>query len=160
MAEDGTVLIENPLVDTVGLVLQPGEYTYLCGLEYLEADQEVADCSISINERPVYDSKTTRFDSSMDFLRIVHTDNPSNTEYFLLVSVTNPTNETIYQLSAVGVLMDAEGTILDISSNFLYDIGLTPGSTVVFRFPIYDEALENVDLNAIKMDALAGIDKY
>jgi len=155
---DGNVLVQDEFGSVFGLVLQPGEYTYASFYEYREGQEEVADCAFSCKETAPEDScGTVRFESTAVLEK---TQDEWDTYLTILVSVTNPTEEPLYDLSCLAVLLDAEDNILYISTDCAYDLGIAPGSTVTFRFSVPGYYLEGMSLEGLKVDSLALVDSY
>ena len=79
-------------------------------------------------------------------------------------TVTNDTEETIYDIYVVFALLDDEDNILYVDSNYMgYDRGLTPGSSVVFREYVGNEFLdyyEDKGITPAKVDAAAYVDIF
>ncbi|MCR4886256.1 MAG: hypothetical protein K5919_05010 [Clostridiales bacterium] len=155
---DGNVLVHDEFGASFGLVLQPGEYTYAWFFEYEEGQENAVDCAFSYKETaPDGRYSTVRFESTG---ALEKTQDEWGTDLTMLVSVTNPTEEPLYDLSCLAVLLDAEDNILYISTDCAYDIGIAPGSTVTFRFSVPGYYLEGMSLEGLKVDSLALVDSY
>ena len=155
---DGNVLVQDEFGSSFGLLLQPGEYTYAWFYEYGDDQENAADCAFSWKEAaPDGYSGTVRYESTAVLEK---TQDEWDTYLTILVSVTNPTEEPLYDLSCLAVLLDAEDNILYISTDCAYDLGIAPGSTVTFRFFVPGCYLEGKSLEGLKVDSLALVDRY
>lgn len=124
--------------------LQPGEYTYIKLYENLQdrKAEEVDDYMLTV---------TGKADNNYSNLRLPVSDlayEPNvaagwTTYNYMYVTLTNDTEETLFDIEVVLSLLDAEGNILFVDSDSMYsDKGLTPGSSITIR--------KNVDANFIK----------
>ena len=61
---------------------------------------------------------------------------------YMYGTLTNDTDETIYEIEAVLVLLDDEDNILYIDSENMYNVGLPTGSSITIRSQIPNEFVE------------------
>ena len=81
------------------------------------------------------------------------------TEDYMYVTVTNNTEQTLFDISVVAALLDQEGNILYLEDDNLYDgRALTTGSSMVFRMEIPAEFMalyEAKGMTPVSVDAIA-----
>ena len=152
--DQGEVLVDNDWAYVPCAVLQPKEYTYLIFNEFLDEGVTVGEVSVSYKGSPASEYYTvTSFESEgqlaeeeisyLDVLQCV------------LATVANPTDKPLYDLCVVAAVLDEKGNILYVDCNSSGSTGPAPGSTIVFRFPIYDFFLKDRDLETLTVDTLA-----
>lgn len=69
---------------------------------------------------------------------------------YLSATVTNDTDETVFGAIVVMALLDAQGNVLYLTTDILYE-GITPGSSVVFREDVGTNYLEYYANNGIEI---------
>ena len=117
-------------------VLQPGESAYLYKNMYLEegtSANDVADYEMDLNGNPDVYYTITRFPCEVEY---VTNDERSGDQGMIYVTVTNDTDETVFDMRVVCALLNDIGEVLYVSNNST-SIGLLPGATVVF--PMYSD---------------------
>ncbi|MBR6524627.1 MAG: hypothetical protein IKT57_01500 [Clostridia bacterium] len=158
---EGGMIISEDYMDAYAACLQPGEYTYIkleCDLEEGMADPATAEITLG-GEADYY---TTNLRLPVETkLELGVSDGWWDYNY-MYATVTNNTEETLYDIQVVLVLLDAAGNILYMADESLYDeIGVAPGSTIVIREDIYTSFMEYFESNGIvpaSVDAIAYVD--
>lgn len=138
--------------------LKPGEYTYVRMYGEIEDETKTAaDHMLTL---------AGKSDSSVDTLRLpcvtelrLNESMGWYTEDYMYVTVTNNTEQTLFDISVVAALLDQEGNILYLEDDNLYDgRALTAGSSMVFRMEIPEEFMalyEAKGMTPVSVDAIA-----
>lgn len=154
---DSEVLSSTDYENAYATYLQPGEYTYVRMYEDLEDGQVPADYMMTLTGKSETDQIAYRLPVEAKFEMGVKN---GWWEYdYLYATVTNPTQEIMYDLEVVFALMDAEENIIYIESKDLYsEIGIMPNQSVMIRLDISSTFTDYYDANGIvpaSVDALA-----
>lgn len=156
--EGGAVITSTDWVQSYATYLQPGEYTYVSMYEDLEEGAAVpADYMMTL---------TGKSDTSVTALRLpveakLELDVVDGWwEYdYMYATVTNNTDNPLYEIEVVLALLDAEGNILNVESKELYsELALMPGSSMIVRKEISSSFMEYFEANGIvpaSVDAIA-----
>ena len=141
----------------MGDVLKPGEYTYAYFGVYLYGDTEVSGytCELEGMEDSGF-AQTVRYDSQAA-LSLSDADDAGDC---ILITFTNTTDEILFAPNASGILLDSEGNILYLTVPILYDIGITPGSTVIFKCDIPPYVLHDVNIEDLTVDSVVYTNEY
>ena len=138
--------------------LKPGEYTYVRMYGDIEDEaQTAADHMLTL---------AGKSDSSVDTLRLpcvtelrLNESMGWYTEDYMYVTVTNNTEQDLYDISIVAALLDQDGNILYLDEDSLFnDRALTAGSTMIFRMDIpehFKALYEAKGLTPVSVDAIA-----
>ena len=154
---DGEVITSTDYVMAYATYLNPGEYTYVRMYEGIEEGAKAPDDymltltgkseSVTVMRLPV----ETR-------LELGAVDGWWKHNY-MYATVTNNTEEILYELEVVFSLLDAQGNILYIDSHNLYsDVGVNPGCTLTFRKDVSSSFMEYFEKQSITpstVDAIA-----
>ena len=136
--EAGDVLTSSDYLTAYAEYLEPGEYTYVKMYSEITSGK-AADYNLT--------------DLQMDVKSGWWTYN------YMYATVTNNTDKPIYGIQVVLVLLDAEGNILDIEDESMYDNkALTPGSSMIVRKDIPSAHMDYFKANGIvpaSVDAIA-----
>ena len=115
--------------------LKPGEYTYVyfsARAEGGESADEVANYSMGFNFKDSSDKETFRLP-----VESMYEDDVTEgywTHDYMTTTVTNDADQTVYDVIIVRALLDADGNILYVDSDSMYNYkGITPGSSIVLR---------------------------
>lgn len=129
---NGDVVTSGNYLQIFPKCLQPGEYTYVAlAMEVQQAKDvgEPASCKLVITGKTDDESSTLRLPAQVK----TETGEWWKADY-MTATVTNNTEETVYDIQTVFTLLDAEGNILCVENDSqLAPYGLTPGSSVVVR---------------------------
>ena len=81
----------------------------------------------------------------------------------MYATITNNTEDVVYNISTVFALMDNEDNILYIGNDSLYGThGLTPGSSIVVKIEIPSSSMDYFaakNIKATKVDVIAYVDR-
>ncbi len=143
-------LLRSEEFNVMGDVLQPGESTYAYYGVYLYGDNEVSRYTSAWESvSPSGDIQTVRYASHAEWAQA-----DDGFEDCVFIFFTNITDETVFAPCASAILLDDEGNILYLTVPILYDLGITPGSTVIFRCDIPPNVLKNVDVESVVLDSV------
>ena len=155
---EGQPIASDDYADAYVKCLKPGEYTYVCMYGEIEDETKTAaDHMLTL---------AGKSDSSVDTLRLpcvtelrLNESMGWYTEDYMYVTVTNNTEQTLFDISVVAALLDQEGNILYLEDDNLYDgRALTAGSTMIFRMEIPEEFMalyEAKGMTPVSVDAIA-----
>ena len=153
---EGEVITSTDYLDAYATYLQPGEYTYVEMYDDTEEGDPIPeDYMLTL---------TGKSDSTATVRLPVETKLELGVEDgwwtydYMYATVTNNTEETLYDLEVVLALLDAEGNILYIASHYLYsDVGVNPGATLTFRKDIESSFMEYFTAKGIVPTAVDAI---
>lgn len=164
--QNGETITSTDYLECDAICLQPGEYTY-CFIESdIEGEQSmnVADYNLTIsveNEEDLVCQKLPL--ANVSFTPNVQV-NPYTAYDYMNATVTNDTDETIFDIYVVFALLDDEDNILHVGCTRMGDErGLMPGCSMVLREYVSSERLEFFEKNGLKptkVDAIAYVDVY
>lgn len=154
---NGEVLTSADYVQAYATYLQPGEYTYVEMYDELEEGQIPDDYMMTLTGKSENEQIAYRLPVEAMFELGVQ---QGWWEYdYLYATVTNPTEDILYNAEVVFALLDAEGNIIYIESKELYgEVGIMPGQSLVIRKEISSTFMEYFESKGIvpaKVDALA-----
>ena len=137
--------------------LQPGEYTYVYMRESLDAEQvgRVDDYMLTISGKTDNSEVTKRFPCTFEY-KLVEEDWWSH--HYVYVTVTNDTDEPVYNMGVVAGLYDIDGNLIDVLEDNLYNVAIEPDSSVTFRMEVNSMAVNYCETNGITIgqaDAIA-----
>lgn len=161
---DGDPIASADYLSAGARYLQPGEYTYVRMNAYdgLSEDAVPADYALTLTGKAEKDYENVRFQAEGKLEMNVQVDKWS-TYNFMYATVTNNTEETVYNVQVAMALLDAEGNVLYVCEDSLYNVGIPAGGSVVFRQNIPSEFMKYFEANSItpaSVDAIAYIEKY
>ena len=153
----GEVLTSTDYENAYATYLQPGEYTYVQMYEDLEDGQVPADYMMTLTGKSENDKIAFRLPVEASFELDVK---DGWWEYnYLYATVTNPTEEILYDAEVVFALLDGAGNIICIESKSLYsEVGIMPGQSLMIRLDISSSFTDYYDEKGIvpaSVDALA-----
>ena len=162
--ENSDVITSSDYIRTYAKTLQPGEYTYVSVSKEIEIAEDVGkpdDYMLTITGKTDDSSSTLRLpvETRLSF-------GESNgwwTEDYMYATVTNNTDDVVYNISTVFALLDDEGQILYIDEDSLYSShGLTPGSSIVIKQEIPSSFMDYFTakgINPTVLDVIAYVDR-
>lgn len=130
----------EPLASTTTLwryaeYLKPGESTYAYfsqRIDGIESADEAASYTRSVSFKATKDRESFRLPVESVFEDDVQ--EGSWTRDYMTTTVTNDTDQTVFDVSVVRALLDGAGNILYIDSDSMYNYkGITSGSSIVLR---------------------------
>ena len=129
--EDGDVLASNSYLTCCPRVLQAGETGFIYAT-YLKAEgtsnpADVADYSVSVTGKGKGSYVVRRFPSTV---RVETVSDKYSTEINMYVTITNDTNETVYDVDLAAAIKDSEGKVVYVGSDSLYNVGIPAGGSV------------------------------
>ena len=133
--EDGEAITSEDYVRAYAEYLQPGEYTYCYLYSRLEDDQveHVDDYQLTLTGKSDSDQISLRLPVS-DVRFEANVQEGWSTYDYMYMTVTNNTNEPIFDIELVYALLDDEGNILFMDGDSLgYSKALMPGSSIMVR---------------------------
>lgn len=155
--ENGEVLTSTDYMEAYATYLQPGEYTYVQMYEELEAGQIPGDYLMTLTGKSESKSVAYRLPVEASFELGVKGD--WWTYDYMYATVSNPTEDILYNVAVVFALYDAEGNIIYLDSKDLYnEVGIMPGQSVMLRVEISSIFMEQYKMNGVvptSVDALA-----
>ena len=160
---DGNALCSESYPSRYAEYLQPGEYTYCYAYERLEEGKGAADCDdymfdVSGKSENGKISKRLPVETAWaPGLTIGY-----STRDYMIATVTNDTDQPIFDVEIVLVLLDAEGNILYMDSEYMYSSkAIMPGSSIMVRDYVSSDFSEFFEANGIvpaAVDAIAYVD--
>lgn len=131
---EGDTLTSDDYMSVYAEYLQPDEYTYVCINEEVEVDSpsDVDDYMLTVSGKSDADKISKRLPVETKYEPNV--EEGYWTRNYISATVTNDTDETIFDIVVLLVLLDDEDNILYMDSESMYSTkGLTPGSSIVVR---------------------------
>lgn len=160
---EGTAITSSDWPETYARYLQPGEYTYVSFSCYegFEEGAEPNDYALTLTGKANKDNTNVRFPVETE-LKLNVQEDEWNTYDYMYATVTNSTDEVVYDLYVVLALLDADGNILYVESEGLYgSVGLNPGSSITVRAYISSDFMEYFEKNNLtptSVDAIAYVE--
>lgn len=138
---NGDPLTSTDYVNTYVTYLEPGAYTYVSAQEDIDAGIDaVDDYMFTVSGKS--DKETQVITIPCETRYEVDTSNPYWTNYYMYATFTNPTDAPVYDLKVVAALLDAEGNILYMDSDSLYNKALHAGSSMTVRMDVSSSFIE------------------
>ncbi len=152
---NGDVLTSTDYMKAYATYLQPGEYTYVKMSVEIEEGQTPDDQMLTLTGKS--DSSTSALHLPVETKLELGVQSGWRTYNYMYATVTNNTDDIVYDVAVVLALLDAEGNILYIENQYTY-LGINPGSTVTIREDISSAFMDYFEANdyaPAKVDALA-----
>ena len=156
---DGDALTSTDYFSAPAKYLQPNEYTYIRlydEIENVEAG-DVSDYMLTVTGKANSDYVTYRFPCTTSYEPNV--EEWYTTRNYMYATFTNDAKETVYGIDIIFALLDAEGNILYMDEDSLYnDVGVAPGSTITIRKDVSSSFIEYFEKNGLvpaTVDAIA-----
>lgn len=153
---NGEVVASKEYGDANAAYLLPGEYTYLEMVIYDQLTEEPTNYKLTVVERTDKDTRNDRYPVTTDLQLGV--EQGYRTVDYMYATVTNPTNETVYDMEVALTLLDDAGNILLMEDQMFFDMGLCPGSSMTVRIEIEEYMKDYFEENGLKpavVDAIA-----
>lgn len=159
--EAGSAITSSDYLNAYACYLNPGEYTYV--EMYAEnQDAGVKPCDYMLTVTGKSNNSKTCLRLPCETALELNVSSGWWTYNYMYATVTNNTDQTLYNISVVMALMDADGHILYIDDDCLYDErALTPGSSMVFRKDISSAFMDYFAANGltpVQVDAIAYVE--
>ena len=131
---EGDTLTSDDYLRSYAEYLQPDEYTYVCMDEKVEVEAvtEVDDYILTVSGKSDTGKRSIRLPVETSYEPDVK--QGYSTYNYMTALVTNDTEDTLFDITVLLVLLDDEDNILYMESDSMYSSkGLTPGSSIVVR---------------------------
>lgn len=155
--EAGDAITSTDYMSAHAEYLQPGEYTYVKLYSEIEDGRTADDYSLTLTGKSDNENACLRLPCTMDMK--LNEEDGWWVHNYIYATVTNNTDQPLYEIEVVLALLDAEGNILHIESDNLYnERALTPGSSMIIRKDIYSDTMEYFAANGLvpaSVDAIA-----
>ena len=140
--------------------LEPGEYTYFrmsTTLKEIKTADEVDDYMLTVSGKSDLDKVTVRLECTSEYKEKVQ--NGYYTYNYMYATITNNTDEPVFQPYVVFALLDEDENILYLVGDSLdSNEDLMPGSSVMFRVTVDSDFVAYMEENNItpaSLDAIA-----
>ncbi len=157
---DGEVITSDDYLSAYAEYLQPGEYTYVSMYEEIEGAEDgvtAADYMLTLTGKSDKDGATLRLPVTTDLQ--LNVEEGWWVHNYLYATITNNTDEPMYDIGVVMALLDEDGNILYMDSDNLYnDRALMPGSSMIIRKDIPSSFIDYFAANSMtpaSVDAVA-----
>lgn len=155
---EGEVITSTDYMQSYATYLQPGEYTYVQMYEGIEEGQNTPDdYMLTVTGKNSAEKTAVRF--PVETKLEMNVTSGWWTYNYMYATVTNNTDEPVYEMVVVLALLDAEGNILYIDSHDFYStVAINPGSSVTIRKDISSSFIDYFaaqELVPASVDALA-----
>ncbi len=140
LTADGEPMTSADLYTMYPNVLAPGEKGYIYKSVYVDDAKsldDIADHMLTLTGKSSQEEATPRLESSAVYA--LDTDAWGDPEHVITVTLTNNTQETVYDCQVVYGLYDVEGKLLCVDYNNAYNIGIPAGQTIEYRFTVNDD---------------------
>lgn len=144
LTADGDPMDSTDVYNMYPSILAPGEKGYVYTYQYVdaaEAIEDISDYTLTISGKATQEEAVARLDSAAAYN--VGTDAWGDEEQMVVVTVTNNTQETVYDCQVAFALYDAEGKLLLVDADNTYNVGIPAGQSVEILFTV-DEDLAAV----------------
>ena len=160
---DGDPIASSDYLYAYGQYLEPGEYAYaqIYASNSDAAFEDVDDYLLTITGKSDNSYTTLRLPTTTELALDV--DEDYYTSDYMYVTVTNDTEEPVYDVRVAVVLLDAEGNILYIGDESMYNKAIMPGSSVLIREEIpsyFSDCFEKNGYTPSAVDAIAYAETY
>jgi len=156
---NGDAITSSDYLDAYAEYLQPGEYTYAYIYDEIEdvEESDVDDYMLTITGKSDNDYTTLRLPVTTDYAEDV--EEGWSTYNYMYATVTNNTDEPLYDVEVVLVLLDADGNILYMSDADMYsDKAIMPGSSIQIKEYVDSDFIDWYETEGIQpasVDAIA-----
>ncbi len=134
--EDGDVTETDSIYAAYPSILAPGETGYVMNNVWAnDADSlsDIADHTLTVTGKTSKEETYPRLDTSA----VVESYDRSGTTYYRVVlTITNNTSETVYDAMMVAGVYDADGKLLYVGTDGLYNVGIPAGAAVETRIDV------------------------
>jgi len=137
------------MYNTGSTYLEPGEKSIVSFNIYPEMEGEIAGCRVEIQSgEDQYNSKDVQMEVA-DAVFAAKDPEDSWGEDTMRVTISNPLEENLKQVSIAVVLEDSNGYLITVDAQGLYNVELTPGSSVVIVNTVYSYITDWCTANGI-----------
>ncbi len=156
---EGESLTSTDWMNEYPQYLDAGEYGYVKLSDDLDKDKSASDVDdylLTVTGKAEKDYLTKRLPCTTEFRPNVK---EGYFEYnYMYITVKNDTENTMYDINVIGVLLDDADNILYMESDSLYNVGIDAGSSVTIRISVSDSFMETYEKEGLvptKVDAIA-----
>ena len=150
LSESGDVTGTDTIYYSYPTILAPGEKGYIVKNLYTADGTQLSDISghsLSIFGKTSSMETETRLDASA----VVEAyESWSGTSYRVVVTITNNTDETVYDAQLAAGVYDQNGTLLFAADGTLYDVGIPAGITLEYRMDVDYDIIDYWNANGIQ----------
>ena len=156
---NGDSITSSDYLNAYAEYLQPGEYTYANIYAEIEdaAGADVDDYALTITGKSDKDYVSQRLPVTTDYVEGV--EEWYSTYNYMYATVTNDTDQPIFDVQVVLVLLDADGNILYMTdASMYYDKAIMPGSSILIKEYVNEDFItwyEAQGLAPASVDAIA-----
>ena len=148
---EGDAITSTDSYSAYARYLEPGEYTYFrmsTSIKDIESVNDVDDYMLTVSGRSDFDQRTIRLKCDGEYKENVK--NGYYTYNYMYATLTNDTEEPVYQPYVVFALLDADENIVYLVSDSLdSNIALMPGSSVLIRVAVDSDFVSYMEANNI-----------
>lgn len=144
LTADGDPMDSTDIYSMYPSILAPGEKGYVYTYQYVdaaEAIEDISDYTLTVTGKATQEEAIARLDSTAAYE--VGTNSWGDEEQMVVVTVTNNTQETVYDCQVAFALYDAEGKLLLVDADNTYNVGIPAGQSAEILFTV-DEDLAAV----------------
>ncbi len=154
--EEGDAITSSDSYTAYARYLDPGDYTYIrisTSIKNIESVSEVDDYMLTVTGKSGLDKQTIRLECQGKYV-----ENEKSGYYtynYMYATVTNNTEEPLYQPYVVFALLDEEENILYlVGDNLDRNEALMPGSSIIFRVAVDSDFVDYFEKNSIVPSSL------
>ena len=140
LTADGDPMDSTDIYSMYPSILAPGEKGYVSTLQYVDAAESIEDISdytLTITGKSTQEEAIARLDSTAAYG--VGVNSWGDEEQMVVVTITNNTQETVYDCQVAFALYDAEGKLLLVDADNTYNVGIPAGQSVDVQFTVDDD---------------------
>lgn len=144
LTADGDPMDSTDIYSMYPTILAPGEKGYVSAQKYVdgaESIEDISDYTLTLNGKSTQEEAVARLDSTAAYG--VGVNSWGDEEQMVVVTITNNTQETVYDCQVAFALYDAEGKLLLVDADNTYNVGIPAGQSVEVQFTV-DEDLAAV----------------
>ena len=144
LTADGDPMDSTDIYSMYPSILAPGEKGYVSTRQYVDAAESIEDISdytLTITGKSTQEEAIARLDSTAAYG--VGVNSWGDEEQMVVVTITNNTQETVYDCQVAFALYDAEGKLLLVDADNTYNVGIPAGQSIEVQFTV-DEDLAAV----------------
>ena len=102
-----------------------------------ESIEDISDYTLTITGKSTQEEAVARLDSTAAYG--VGVNSWGDEEQMVVVTITNNTQETVYDCQVAFALYDAEGKLLLVDADNTYNVGIPAGQSVEVQFTVDDD---------------------
>ncbi len=142
LSESGDVTDTDEIYSCYPSVLAPGQKGYIVNHTYTDATQlsDIADHTLTVVGKTSKEETAAQLDVTE--AKAEKYEQWDTTYYRIVVTITNNTEETVYDANVVAGVCDADGNLLYVGTDTLYNLGIPAGSTMEVRIDMDNDMVE------------------